>query len=881
MTLATGTRLGPYEILSALGAGGMGEVYRAHDARLGRDVAIKVLPKPFTSDPERLARFEREARALAALSHPNIATIHGVEDSGNVPALVMELVAGPTLTEKIAEASRRSRPGLPVSEAVRIAGLIAQALDAAHEKGIIHRDLKPANIKVTPDGAVKVLDFGLAKLTSTGDSTGAAGMDPTITGAGTRDGRILGTAAYMSPEQARGHAVDKRTDLWAFGCVLYEMLTGRAAFARATVADTLAAVVERDPDWNALPQDVPVGVARVVKLCLQKDVRHRIRDVGDVQILLADAAGTPVGSTAPRANMRIWQIGIAIALIALSSAATALWMRARMPNLDESRSVIKTTAILGVGEQLDTLNSSQPLALSPDGRRLVYAARRDGAVRLYLRELSGFDAKPLQGTEGASYPFFSPDSAWVAFLADGKLKRQSIANASTVTICDFPMRARGGTWGADGTIVIAGPDGLSRVPSSGGTPTRLGNTIAGDASYRVTWPHFLPDGRTLLATVSQRGQGESLISVSLQTGASQTIGRGSQPQYLPSGHLVFHAPHVREGELQAVGFDVDRLAFRGEPVSVLDGVFRSENGGGAHFAVAPGGDLVFGRGGYARTVVRVDRYGRRTRLLDEQRGYRIPRISPDGRRLLVAIDPRPSQLWVFDLGRRTGIQIANALGSAWTPDSQRVTFAERGEIHWRRADGGAPAERLFAREGSEGPNDWSRNGDVLLFTDSTTNRFDIWMWPRGGQPRALVATPAHELTARLAPDGQWLAYQSDESGREEIYVRPFPRVNEGKWLVSKSGGLSPAWSPSGRELFYLSGSTLIAVAIESGPGAALEVGTPVPLFDGPFDVGANNFDVSPDGTSFIMIEADPNARHTQVNVVLNWAEEIRRLLASR
>jgi serine/threonine-protein kinase len=427
--------------------------------------------------------------------------------------------------------------------------------------------------------------------------------------------------------------------------------------------------------------------------------------------------------------------------------------------------------------------------------------------------------------------------------------------------------------------VVAGPDGLLKVASGGGTPTPLGEKNAGAGAYRVNWPHFLPDGRTLLATVFD-GKGESLIAVSLETGASRSIGPGSQAHYLPSGHLVFHAPHVREGEVQAVGFHLERLAFRGEPVSMLDGVFRSENSGGLHFAIASSGDLIFSRGGWARTVVRVDRHGRRTPILDERRGYRLPRIAPDGRRLAVAIDPRPSQLWVFDLVRRTGIQIADSLGSAWMPDSQRVTFAFRGDIYWRRADGGAPAERLFAREGGDTPQDWSRDSQTLVFNDTTTSRFDIWTWRRGEPPRALVATPAHELTARLSADGRWLAYQSDESGRQEIYIRPFPNVDDGKWLVSTGGGLSPAWAPTGRELYYLNGSTLMAVPIRPGPGVALDVGAPAPLFDGPFDIGANNFDVSPDGT-FVMIEGDSSARHTQIDVVLNWAEDFRRLLAAQ
>jgi eukaryotic-like serine/threonine-protein kinase len=661
--------------------------------------------------------------------------------------------------------------------------------------------------------------------------------------------------------------------------VLYEMLTGRAAFARETTTDTLAAVVDREPDWSALPPDVPNGLVRLIERCLAKDPRRRARDIGDVRMQLEDAARAPAASRAPRGNrLPLWHVGAAIALVVVSSTATALWMRSRS-SPETSRSVVRSTVVLGVGDQLETLNSSQPLALSPDGRRLVYVARRGGSVRMYLRDIDAFEAKPLPGTEGASYPFFSPDGAWVAFLADGKLKRQSIAGGSPVTICDVGFSGRGGTWGADGTIVVAGPDGLLKVPSGGGTPTPLGEKNAGAGAYRAAWPHFLPDGRSLLATVFD-GKGESLIAVSLETGASRSIGPGSQAQYLPSGHLVFHAPHVREGEVQAVGFDLERLGFRGEPVSVLDGLFRSENSGGLHFAVARSGDLIFSRGGWVRTVVSVDRYGRRTSLLDERRGFRLPRVSPDGRRLAVAIDPRPSQLWVFDLVRRTGIQIADSLGSAWMPDSQRLTFAFRREIYWRRADGGAPAERLFVREGGDTPLDWSRDGHTLVFNDTTTSRFDIWMWRRGEQPRALIATPAHELTARLSADGRWLAYQSDESGRQEIYIRPFPNVDGGKWLVSRGGGLSPAWAPTGRELYYLNGSTLMAVQIRPGAGLALDVGAPTPLFEGPFDVSANNFDVAPDGT-FVMIEGDPSARHTQIDVVLNWAEDFRRRLAAR
>ncbi|MGQ0734278.1 MAG: protein kinase domain-containing protein [Acidobacteriota bacterium] len=883
-------RLGHYHVEAKLGEGGMGVVYRARDAHLDRSVAIKVLTSGSVDNEGRKQRFVQEAKAASALNHPNILHVYDVDtvtvDGQPIDFIAMELVDGRTLEELI------GRKGLPLRDVLKYAAQIAAGLAAAHAGGIVHRDLKPGNVMITGPasgqaGLVKIVDFGIAKLREADGSESA----PTKTIAPrTEQGTILGTVAYMSPEQTEGQPVDARSDIFSFGAVLYEMVTGRQAFRGPSSVSTLAAILHQEPTpVTALVRRAPAELEKLVTRCLRKNRERRIQHMDDVKLALEDlleeldasklreSGIRPSPSPARRRPLAVTGLTLAVALA--SALLSTLWMRSRNANPDSSRSVVRSTVVLSVGEQLETLNSSQPLALSPDGRRLAYAARREGGLRLYLRELNAFDARPLPGTDGASYPFFSPDGAWVAFFAEGKLKRQSIAGGSPVTICDVPFQGRGGTWGADGTIVIAGPDGLLKVPSSGGTPTPLGETKAGAAVY-LTWPHFLPDGRTLIATVSEAGKSDSLVAVSLETGAAESIGRGSQAQYLPTGHLVFHAPHVREGEVHAVGFDVERLALGGEPVSVLDGVFRSENGGGAHFAVAPSGDLVFGRGGWERTVVRVDRHGRRTPLLDERRGYRLPRISPDGRRLAVAINPRPSQLWVYDLARRTGIEIADALGSAWMPDSQRITFAQQGDIYSRRADGGAPAERLFARDGPDDPSDWSSDGQVLLFHDQTTSRFDIWMWPRGGEPRALVATPAHELTSRLSSDGRWLAYQSDESGRQEIYVRSFPNVEDGKWLVSRGGGLSPAWSPDGRELFYLNGSTLMAVPIRPGPGAVLEVGVPAALFDGPFDVGANNFDVAPDGT-FVMIEADPHARHTQIDVVQNWAEDIKRLLPSR
>jgi eukaryotic-like serine/threonine-protein kinase len=900
-----GRRLGVYEVVAPLAAGGMGVVYRAHDTRLRRDVALKVLPREFTADPERLARFEREARVLAALNHPNIAAIFGVEEiepasdpEQQATALVLELVEGDTLAERIQRSAGRRSVGLPFDDTLTIALQIADALDAAHDKGIVHRDLKPANVKITPAGVVKVLDFGLAKLVPAVEADHVRATDtPTMTVDGTRQGLIVGTAAYMSPEQARGHAVDKRTDIWAFGCVLYEMLTGRAAFARETITDTLAAVLEREPDWSALPSSTSALVRRLLEHCLNKDPKRRLRDIGDVRLQLDDPLTTDGGATSRPNTARQWPsrarwMLASAALVILGIGATVLWMRVRSVGGDALPSLTRTTVMLSPNEQLDTLNSAQPLALSPDGRRLVYVARREGIARLYLRDLAAFEAKPIAGTEGAQYPFFSPDGEWVAFFAGKKLKRVSISGGSPVPICDVAVVGRGGTWGLDGTIVFdrGGEPGLMRVSANGGTPERVTSRDHSMDARNLMWPQFLPDGRALVATVGQ-GDIAQLAVLSFDTGTWHPLGRGLQAHYLPSGHFVFHAPGVREGELRAV--DVEQfLAPRGEPVSVLDGVFRSENGGGAYFAIAQSGTLVYAPGSHARTLVRVDRNGRRTPLLDEHRGFRHPRISPDGRSVAVAIDPRPSQVWVYDIARRTRVQLAttgHSVGPLWTPDGRRVTYSTnvgrdpRGfmDLYWRMADGSTVAERLLARDDSQYAQSWSRDGQLLVFTDDTpANGSDILVLPLNGDPRPLIATPANEYEPRLSPDGRWIAYHSDESGSPEVYVRPFPNVNDRKWTVSTSGGGWPVWSPTGRELFYMNGTTMMAVPIESST-AAFAAGAPVPLFNGPFETGSPQFDVSPDGTSFVMVEADPNARPTQVHVVLNWAEEVKRLASAR
>jgi Tol biopolymer transport system component len=621
----------------------------------------------------------------------------------------------------------------------------------------------------------------------------------------------------------------------------------------------------------------------VLERCLAKDVKQRLRDIGDVRSdlehsLTAGRDTSPTGAS----TRRRWRWAVASAGVLVVAGGVLFWRRAETVS-GPVVPVTRTTVTLPPDQALDILNSAQPLALSPDGRRLVYGARREGVTQLYVRDLAAFEANPIAGTEGARYPFFSPNGESVAFFADGKLKRVPTSGGSPVSICDAQV-GRGGTWSPDGTIVFdaAGLPGLLRVSASGGRPEPLTSRDPDMDARTLMWPQFLPDGRGLLATVGQ-GADAALAVLALDTGTWHPLGRGFQAHYLPSGHLVFHAPDVREGELRAVAFDVEQLAIRGEPATVLDGLFRSENGGGAYFAVAPTGDLVFAPGGHARALVRVDRTGRRTPLVDERRGFRQPRISPDGRQVAVTVDPRPSQIWVYEIDRRTGYPLAtdsHSLSPLWTPDGRRVAYFSRRAIYARAADGRTAAERLLARADNPYPHDWSRDAQLLFFNeDHPTNKSDVWLLTGTGDTRPLVATPAHESAPRLSPDGRWLAYQSDESGRPEIYVRPFPNVHERKWMVSTSGGLTPVWSQSGRDVFYMRGTTMMAVPVD-GRGGAFTAGVPVPLFDGPFETGSPDFDDSPDGTYFVMVEADPNARPTQIHVVLNWTEDLKRTAPS-
>jgi serine/threonine protein kinase/Tol biopolymer transport system component len=898
MSLSAGIRLGPYEILSALGAGGMGEVYRARDTKLGRDVAIKVLPDALAHDPERLARFEREAKTLAALNHPNIAHIHGFEDSTAVPALVMELVEGPTLADRIATGAR------PIDETLKVAAHIADALAAAHEKGIVHRDLKPANVKITPDGVVKVLDFGLAKAAG-GESTPDLSQSPTLAGV-TRDGIILGTAPYMSPEQAKGRPVDKRTDLWAFGAVLYELLTGRRAFTGEGVSDTLAHVLMTEPDWTALPANTPASIRRLLRRCLEKDRKRRLADAADARLEIDDALASPTVETAAPADMpsrRVAPVPIAFALASGALiAALAMWAVTR-PAPRALVSPSRFAIVPPPGQSLAISSFFRDLALSPDGRYLVY--RAGGTVTggpLMVRAMDALDAQPLAGITTARNPFFSPDSRWIGFFDNDELKKVSVTGGPAITISRLVGPGpRGASWGDDNTIVFATNDpktGLLRVSADGGEPTVLTTPDASQHEGDHLFPSVLPGGRGVLFTITA-GQAENtqLAVLDLKTGQRKTLLRGgSAAEYVETGHLIYAAA----GTLRAVRFDLARLEVLSDPVPAVEYVIVASTGA-ANYAVSRSGTLVYAPGdARARSLVWVDRQGHETPIKAPPRAYAIPRLSPDGTRIALDIRDQENDIWIWDLARETLTRLTSDPGldaePVWTPDGRRLLFSSTrmgvANLYGQAADGTGTADRLTSSTiqptsvtpdgtrvvGSATPpkTQWHV---VLSPLASSASRAGHGPSPGPGLSRVepLIQTPFIERNAEVSPDGHFLAYESNESGRNEIYVRPFPEVERGRWQVSTGGGTQAAWARNGRELFYLDGSNRLTAVPVQTTGATFSAGNPIRLFDRAYTtpVGFRTYDVSPDGQRFLMIKEDQNATTPGMVVVEHWSEELK------
>ena len=916
MSFTPGTRLGVYQITALLGEGGMGQVFRARDTRLDRDVAIKILPEGFAHDADRLARFTREAKTLASLNHQYIAGIHGLEESGGITALVMELVEGDDLSQRIA------RGAIPLDEALPIAKQIAEALEAAHEQGIIHRDLKPANIKVRADGTVKVLDFGLAKALDTG--TGGAGRpgrddlsaSPTLTSpAMTQAGMILGTAAYMAPEQAKGRTVDRRADIWAFGAVLFEMLTGTRAFPGEDLTDTLAAVVRADPEWTRLPATLSPTLATFLKRCLYKDPKQRVGDIHDMRLALegafetAASSATTVAPLPARGTPVAWIAAFVLAalgMVAFAIPALRYLREAPPASPPETRLEINTPA------------TDQPtsFAVSPDGRQIVFVASGDGASRLWVRSLATTTAQPLAGTECAQYPFWAPDSGAVGFFADGQLKRTDLRGGAPQTVAAAAV-PRGGTWSAAGVILFAqnSTSPLVRVPASGGPPVAV-TTLAKQTSHRV--PFFLPDGRhflfyaqgtpdtagiylgTLDAADTHRLTAADTAGVYLQTSLAQRGSSGPSPGGASGegGWLLW----VRAGTLTAQRLDVAGAALTGDPVTLADRVVVDAAANVAAVSVSTSGLVAYRTGaGSRRQLVWVDRSGKALSPLGapDENDLRTPSVSPDGQRVAMARLVRGNMdLWLLDGPRTNRFTFDAAIENypVWSPDGRRVVFSSTRAVTYdlyQKAAGGAGAEEvLLDSPQTKVPTDWSADGRLLLYqsVDPQTNR-DLWALPLEGDrtPWVFLKTPFEERAGTFSPDGRFVAYESNESGRDEIYIRPFtgPGVSRaaataagGQWQVSKAGGVFPRWRRDGTELYYLAPNGAMMAAPIAGAGTTLAPGAPVALFPtriyggGTDTAQGRQYDVAPDGR-FLINSVLAEAAAT-ITLLQNWQSEAKK-----
>jgi len=854
----------------------MGEVYRARDTKLGREVAIKVLPHLFTSDPERLVRFEREARMLAALNHPHIGAIYGLEDADGVRALVLELVEGDTLADRI------QRGRLPVDEALTIARQIADALDTAHEKGIIHRDLKPANIKVTPDGVVKVLDFGLAKAVAGDGSSPDLSQSPTVTGDGTRVGIILGTAAYMSPEQARGKTVDTRTDIWAFGCVLYEMLAGRVAFPGETTSDTVAAVLGREPDWHALPAATPEAIQRLLRRSLQKDLKIRLRDIADARLEIDDARSEPRSADPGAAPLRrrerlAWMAGVGV--LSLVAAAVAAW------------ALRPTTPPSEVHLEINTPPVSDPtdlpsLAISPDGQKLVFVAAVNGQPQLWVRQLDSVEARPIPGTAGAFHPFWSPDNGSVAFFADGMLKRIELAGGLVRTLTEATV-GFGGAWNREGVILLARNPAspIARISAAGGPPADVTRLEASHAGH--SFPQFLPDGRHFLYYVNGAPETRGVYVDQLDGSASRKLFDADTAAVYVSAHLLF----VRGATLFAQGFNVSRLEVTGSPFPLATGVMGSMlEGRPAALSAAAGGAIAFRLGSARadRQFVWVDRSGKEIGTVGAVDPFMTsPSGSPDAGSLafLRRVNGN-SDIWLLEtrrgvLGRFTD-NAAEDIFPVWSRDGSRIVFTSNrngtNDLYQKRTTGVGVEELLLPGGPEESfACDWSPDGQFLLYQKrSAKTGFDLWALPLGGDAKAMpvIQTQFDERDAQFSPDGKQIAFYSNQSGQFEVYVQPFP--GPGTPLpVSTRGGAQVRWRPDGRELFYIAlDGRLMAAPIQVSADGQLVVGIPVALFATHVGrvlptIGAQ-YIVSPDGQRFLMNTLVLDASPTPIRLILNW-----------
>ena len=875
MTLDVGDGVGGFEVTGVIGAGGMGEVYRARDTSLDRDVALKIIPAVFANDRVRLARFEREAKVLASLSHPNIASIYGFEKQSGAPALVLELVDGETLAEIIA------RGPLPLGDALSIAGQLAAALDVAHERGVVHRDLKPANIKVTRDGVAKVLDFGLAKLLEA-DPPGAASL--------TKPGgdSVLGTAAYMSPEQARGAAVDKRTDIWSFGAVLFEMLTGQRLFPGDNVSDTLVAVLRDEIVLTSLPADTPAGVTRLLARCLEREPKRRLRDIGDSRLEIDEALHPKAAAEASvraRAVPLFALFASVLTLCVLAFAGWRLGMRARDASPPVSRFTVALPDGVSMARTADVLGNS--VALSPDGRTIAFAAMSPGGRVIYLRALDRLDAHPLAGTDGGHTPFFSPDGNWVGFLSgtaasdDGALKKVRVTGGAPVVVTEGHFE--GASWGGDDEIVLGSRQGLVVVPAGGGDPVPM---FPLDEAEWHRGPRFLPGGDAVLYYVWTGTPDSTHIDVAyLSTGERHVLTEGTAPEFASSGHLVF----ARAGAVWAAPFEVGDAALGSEPVRVLDELDVSL-GGFAAFDLADDGSLVYAPipGAPERALMWVDLDGNETTVDIPVRDYNSPRVSPDGTRISVSLGEVDSDVWLYDVARsmltRFTADSSSDSDAEWSPDGDRIAFHSHrdggGDIHIKAADGTGTAERMTSGPGEKLVTSWTPDGKFLVLSERRDNATRVLTRTAadGRNVVELLRRPANLSAATVSPDGRFIAYVSDESGVAEVYARPYPDVDRARWQVSPDGGRAPVWRQDGRAIYYRHAAEVRQVSVNTESGFV--VGKAETLFTGSYVLGGvtdRSYDLAPDGRFLMLKDASmdsDDASRTRLVLVHNWTEEL-------
>ena len=870
MPLNPGDRVGPYVIGDRIGAGGMGEVYRAADSKLKRDVAIKVLPEALAGDPERAARLEREAHLLASLNHPNIASIHGLEVSEGMQCLILELIEGDTLAERL------ERGAVPIEEVVRVGVQIASALEAAHERGIIHRDLKPANIKVTPDGTVKVLDFGLAKVFETegGEQSAELSLSPTMTAAATRVGVILGTAAYMSPEQSRGRTVDKRADIWAFGVILFEMLSGRQLFGGETVSDTLASVLKSDPEWDRIPDDTPAVLRSLTRRCLERDPRRRLRDIGEARIVLEDIAAGRVSDEATREEapaalrrgLSPAAIGAALILV-MALAGAAAWFFKPAP-----RAMLRKFEI-----PLEDLNR-RSVAIAPDGGTIAYTTREG----LWLRRLDKLEAQPIPDTDGAELPFWAPDGTELGYAAHNRLWKIGIGGGESSLISELPgtlVNGAGASWGEDGQIALAyGGGAMFVVPARGGDFKMIiePDTALDDDHFHE--PHWLPNGAGLLFTIHRGGnKGTDTLALfhdgqrkNLLQLPGQTIWR---PVYSSTGHILYRR-QPNNGGLWALPFSLSTIETAGEPFIVApDGNTPS---------VSADGTLVFvpGSGGGLEQLAWLDRQGEVQELVGQpQEGMLFVSLSPDGDRVAVTGHENENfDIWVHDLARSAKTRLTfddgGEFNPAWSPTGDRIVYGVGDGLAISASDGTGEPRKLTGN--GRNPSFSPDGGTIIYGKPTSDSNSDIWIRSADGEGEEtlFLQTNADEWGARISPDGRYVAYVSDESGREEIYLKRFPS-GDGKWQASVNGGVWPIWSRDGGELIYRWNYQMKAVSVKTAQ--ALTLGTPKELFaadDSQLRVRPRRYDVALDGPRLIGVQSlDEDADQAGIKVILNWFVE--------